>query len=154
MTTSTQDPDREPDSNPPDAAARERDDDDAFDLLTSPLRRVRFGRWFVIAGPIGLAIALVVSLWVSTMHVRHSVLVQVEREWIAGERLGMRVALVATRSGPIEDTVVQATVEQGGATLEESLALWERGEALTRRCEEWMLGAKARLDAARQTGAE
>jgi len=115
MTTSTQDPDREPDSNPPDAAARERDDDDAFDLLTSPLRRVRFGRWFVIAGPIGLAIALVVSLWVSTMHVRHSVLVQVEREWIAGERLGMRVALVATRSGPIEDTVVQATVEQGGA---------------------------------------
>jgi hypothetical protein len=88
--------------------------DDAHDLLTSPLRRVRFGRGFVIAGPIGLAFALVASLWVSTMHVRHSLLVQVERAWIAGERLGMRVALVATRSGPIEDTVVQASVEQGG----------------------------------------
>jgi exodeoxyribonuclease VII small subunit len=40
-------------------------------------------------------------------------------------------------------------LEQGSATLEESLALWERGEALARRCEEWLLGAKERLDAAR-----
>jgi len=40
-------------------------------------------------------------------------------------------------------------LEQGSATLEESLALWERGEALARRCEEWLIGAKARLDAAR-----
>jgi exodeoxyribonuclease VII small subunit len=44
---------------------------------------------------------------------------------------------------------VVAELEQGGATLEQSLALWERGEALARRCEEWLLGAKARLDAAR-----
>lgn len=40
-------------------------------------------------------------------------------------------------------------LEQGAATLEQSLALWERGEALAARCEEWLLGAKARLDAAR-----
>jgi exodeoxyribonuclease VII small subunit len=40
-------------------------------------------------------------------------------------------------------------LEQGSATLEEALALWERGEALARRCEEWLVGAKARLDAAR-----
>ncbi len=40
-------------------------------------------------------------------------------------------------------------LEQGSSTLEESLALWERGEALARRCEEWLVGAKARLDAAR-----
>jgi exodeoxyribonuclease VII small subunit len=45
-------------------------------------------------------------------------------------------------------------LEQGSSTLEESLALWERGEALAGRCEEWLLGAKARLDAARAaTGA-
>lgn len=44
---------------------------------------------------------------------------------------------------------VVTELEQGGATLEESLALWERGEALARRCEEWLVGAKARLDAAR-----
>ena len=40
-------------------------------------------------------------------------------------------------------------LEQGSSTLEQSLALWERGEALARRCEEWLIGAKARLDAAR-----
>jgi exodeoxyribonuclease VII small subunit len=40
-------------------------------------------------------------------------------------------------------------LEQGSTTLEESLALWERGEALAKRCEEWLIGAKARLDAAR-----
>ena len=44
---------------------------------------------------------------------------------------------------------VVTALEQGGATLEESLALWERGEALARRCEEWLVGAKARLEAAR-----
>ena len=45
-------------------------------------------------------------------------------------------------------------LEQGSSTLEESLALWERGEALARRCEEWLLGAKARLDAARAAATE
>ena len=44
---------------------------------------------------------------------------------------------------------VVTELEQGAATLEQSLALWERGEALAQRCEEWLLGAKARLDAAR-----
>jgi exodeoxyribonuclease VII small subunit len=40
-------------------------------------------------------------------------------------------------------------LETGGATLEESLALWERGEALATICQEWLDGATARLDAAR-----
>jgi exodeoxyribonuclease VII small subunit len=39
-------------------------------------------------------------------------------------------------------------LEAGGTTLEESLALWERGEALARTCQEWLDGAKARLDTA------
>ncbi|WP_293696333.1 exodeoxyribonuclease VII small subunit [uncultured Agrococcus sp.] len=45
-------------------------------------------------------------------------------------------------------TVVQA-LESGQTTLEESLRLWERGTALADRCEEWLQGAKARLDAVR-----
>lgn len=49
---------------------------------------------------------------------------------------------------------VVAELEQGSATLEESLALWERGEALAVRCEEWLTGAKARLEAARSAAAE
>jgi exodeoxyribonuclease VII small subunit len=44
---------------------------------------------------------------------------------------------------------VVAELEQGSATLERSLGLWERGEALAARCEEWLVGARARLDAAR-----
>jgi exodeoxyribonuclease VII small subunit len=44
---------------------------------------------------------------------------------------------------------VVSELEQGAPTLEQSLALWERGEALARRCEEWLIGAKKRLDAAR-----
>ena len=44
---------------------------------------------------------------------------------------------------------VVAELEQGAPTLEQSLTLWERGEALAARCEEWLLGAKRRLDAAR-----
>lgn len=43
-------------------------------------------------------------------------------------------------------------LEAGSASLEDSLALWERGEALAKRCEEWLEGAKARLDAARTAG--
>ena len=39
-------------------------------------------------------------------------------------------------------------LETGGSTLEESLALWERGEQLAAICQEWLDGARARLDAA------
>lgn len=39
-------------------------------------------------------------------------------------------------------------LEAGGVPLEESLALWERGEALAARCQECLDGARARLDAA------
>jgi exodeoxyribonuclease VII small subunit len=38
-------------------------------------------------------------------------------------------------------------LESGGATLEESLALWEQGEALAKRCEEWLAGARHRVGA-------
>jgi exodeoxyribonuclease VII small subunit len=44
---------------------------------------------------------------------------------------------------------VVAELERGSATLEEALSLWERGEALAARCEEWLVGARARLEAAR-----
>ncbi|MDO5633692.1 MAG: exodeoxyribonuclease VII small subunit [Micrococcus sp.] len=40
-------------------------------------------------------------------------------------------------------------LEAGGAGLEESLALWERGEALAARCQAWLDGATQRLDAVR-----
>ena len=37
-------------------------------------------------------------------------------------------------------------LEAGGTSLEESLALWERGEQLARQCQDWLDGARKRLD--------
>ena len=37
-------------------------------------------------------------------------------------------------------------LEAGGTTLEESLELWERGERLAAICQEWLDGARQRLD--------
>lgn len=47
-----------------------------------------------------------------------------------------------------ELTDVVRRLEAGGTPLEESLALWERGEQLARVCQQWLDGARARLDAA------
>lgn len=47
---------------------------------------------------------------------------------------------------------VVRTLETGGTSLEESLALWERGEQLAKVCERWLDGARARLDAALAEG--
>jgi len=43
---------------------------------------------------------------------------------------------------------VVTLLEQGGTTLEESLALWERGERLATLCQQWLDGARERLNAA------
>jgi exodeoxyribonuclease VII small subunit len=39
-------------------------------------------------------------------------------------------------------------LETGGQPLEESLALWQRGEELAGICQRWLDGARTRLDAA------
>lgn len=39
-------------------------------------------------------------------------------------------------------------LEAGGITLEESLALWERGEKLATICQNWLDGARERLQRA------
>jgi len=44
-------------------------------------------------------------------------------------------------------------LEQGGDSLAESIALWERGERLAQVCQTWLDGARKKLDAA-ITGAE
>jgi exodeoxyribonuclease VII small subunit len=44
-----------------------------------------------------------------------------------------------------ELTELVKRLESGGLTLEQSLQVWERGEALAALCEEWLEGARARL---------
>jgi exodeoxyribonuclease VII small subunit len=57
-------------------------------------------------------------------------------------------AIAAMGYEQARDALVEVVrrLESGGATLEESLQLWERGEALAARCEQWLQGARARLD--------
>ncbi|MFW0109861.1 exodeoxyribonuclease VII small subunit [Rothia sp. P13129] len=45
---------------------------------------------------------------------------------------------------------VVTAMESGTSSLEEIIALWERGEELANRCEAWLDGAHQRLNAARQ----
>ncbi|HEU5485412.1 MAG TPA: exodeoxyribonuclease VII small subunit [Microlunatus sp.] len=52
----------------------------------------------------------------------------------------------AARSQLIE---VVNQLETGGVPLDESLALWERGERLAQVCQRWLDGAQAKIDAAR-----
>lgn len=46
-----------------------------------------------------------------------------------------------------ELTKVLNQLEAGSVTLDQSMALWERGEVLAQKCEHWLAGARAKLDA-------
>ncbi|MFD5001622.1 exodeoxyribonuclease VII small subunit [Streptomyces mutabilis] len=72
---------------------------------------------------------------------------EVEQSAAVSEALGYEQA----RDELIE---VVRRLEAGGTTLEESLALWERGEELAKVCRRWLDGARARLDAALAEEAE
>lgn len=52
---------------------------------------------------------------------------------------------------------IVSTLESGQAPLEESMRLWERGEALAQHCQRWLDGAQQRIEdslAQRTDGAE
>jgi len=46
---------------------------------------------------------------------------------------------------------VVAELETGSVTLEKSMQLWERGEALANRCEKWLSGARDQLEKVSKT---
>lgn len=62
------------------------------------------------------------------------------------EKSNADVAKLSYEQARDELAKVVAELEQGSVTLEESLALWERGEALANQCETWLSGARKRLD--------
>ncbi len=53
-----------------------------------------------------------------------------------------------------ELAAVVERLEAGGGTLEESLALWERGEELATICQRWLDGARRRLEDAQRARPE
>lgn len=66
---------------------------------------------------------------------------------MSSEATGAETALgyEAARDELVE---VVRKLEAGGLSLEDSLALWERGEALAKTCEQHLAGARERIDAA------
>ena len=58
------------------------------------------------------------------------------------------IAAMSYEAAREELVKVVASLEAGSVTLEESMALWERGEALAARCEEWLGSARSKLNAA------
>ena len=67
---------------------------------------------------------------------------------VANRADGPDVSTLSYEQARDELVQVVARLEAGGEPLEASLALWERGEALAARCQEWLDGARARLAAA------
>ena len=65
------------------------------------------------------------------------------------QKPGSDVAALSYEEAREQLIAVVGRLEAGGASLEESLALWERGESLAARCEEWLEGARWRQGAAR-----
>ena len=57
------------------------------------------------------------------------------------------IAVLGYEQARDELVAVVARLEAGVATLEESLALWERGVLLAARCQQWLDGARERLAA-------
>jgi exodeoxyribonuclease VII small subunit len=64
------------------------------------------------------------------------------------DKTNQDVAKLSYEEARDELVKVVSELEQGSVTLEESLALWERGEALATACENWLSGARKRLDEA------
>jgi exodeoxyribonuclease VII small subunit len=60
-----------------------------------------------------------------------------------------KLATLSYEQARDELVVIVQRLESGGVPLEESLALWERGEQLATICQAWLDGAKAKIEAAR-----
>jgi hypothetical protein len=89
-------------------------DEEHIELLGSPIERRLVSRLFVIGGPLGLAVAIVLSLWVSQKRVTHAVVVQAEPQWVPGETLALRVQVTPEVAQTPGLTRVEVAVEQGG----------------------------------------
>ncbi|GEM_PF-1297934 len=71
----------------------------------------------MVLGPLGLAVAILLSLWSSSRRVEHSVNVQVEATWRPGGELGLRTQLLGHDARPLVDvaTVHAELTDASGA---------------------------------------
>ncbi len=74
----------------------------------------RLHRALVLLAPLGLALDIVLSLWVSYLHVSQSAIVQIEQQWVAEERLAVRAQLLDVRDGAVDGTQATLTLRHEG----------------------------------------
>ncbi len=65
------------------------------------------------------------------------------------EQVNSDIAALSYEQARDQLVAIVSSLESGTSTLEESLTLWERGEALASHCQKWLDEARVRLDAAR-----
>jgi len=72
-----------------------------------------------------------------------------EKKPVAGSPQAVEGPPLPTTYEGARDELIETVrrLEAGGTTLEESLVLWERGEALADACQTWLDGARTRLEA-------
>ena len=68
-------------------------------------------------------------------------------------QLDAKVANLSYEEARAKLVEIVSRLEQGNIPLEESITLWELGEALARRCESWLDGARQRLAKAQHESA-
>lgn len=64
----------------------------------------------------------------------------------AADEQGREIAELTYEEAKEELTAIVATLESGSASLEESMRLWERGEALAAHCTQWLDQAQAAVE--------
>ncbi|AHU89553.1 exodeoxyribonuclease VII small subunit [Trueperella pyogenes] len=64
---------------------------------------------------------------------------------LSPEELDQKVAELSYEDARSRLVEIVTRLEQGNIPLEDALAMWELGEALARRCESWLEGARERL---------
>jgi len=100
------------------------------ELLTSPLEGASVGRLFVIGGPICLAAAIVVSLWVSYLHVRFTAVVQAPAAMQSGRPFVVRTQVVPEGSALVPPLEGEAWIERDGQRLELGALLSARTDGI------------------------
>ncbi|MBV1859249.1 MAG: hypothetical protein KUG77_12615 [Nannocystaceae bacterium] len=98
--------------------------------LTSPLEGAPVGRYFVIGGPICLAAAIMVSLWVSYLHVRFTLVVQAPVQMQSGRPFVVRTQVVPEGSAPVPPLEGEAWLERDGVRLELGALLSARTDGI------------------------
>lgn len=63
-----------------------------------------------------------------------------------GQQLPADIAELSYEAARDQLVEVVRRLESGQGGLEDSIGLWERGEMLARRCQQWLDGARERLD--------